>query len=151
MDQGVPRRRRARPVGDAPVDGLLSRLDSLTKGWLVALLEQTPLEGASEILATDLVALGPRVCDAVIRALASDSDLRRLEPGGALEQLVARAGDLGGVAGAAGASGVIDALHGVIWSGLRDELDHPEPEQISELAQRLELAIELVRGAALRP
>ncbi len=150
MEQGVPRRRRARPVGDAPVDELLARVEPLTKGWLVALLERMPLEAASEILLADVVRDGPRVCDAVIRALASDTDLRRLEPGGALEPLVARTGDLAGVVGPAAASAAIDALHGVVWSALHHELYDPEPEQVSELAQRLALVIEAVRGAALR-
>jgi len=49
---------------------------------------------------------------------------------------------------AATASGAIDALHGVIWSALRGELSDPEPEQVSELAERLSLVIETVRGAA---
>jgi GGDEF domain-containing protein len=150
MNQGVPRRRRARPVGDAPVDALLARAESLTKGWLVALLEQTPLEEASAILAADLVRDGPRVCDAVVRALASDDDLRRLEPGGVLEPLAERAGAIAGAAGAGPVSGAIDALHAVIWSAVSDELRHPEPEQVSELTERLTLIIELVRGAALR-
>jgi GGDEF domain-containing protein len=86
----------------------------------------------------------------VIRALASDADLARLESGGALEQLVSRAGDLPGVQDAAAASATIDALQGVIWATLRDELTSPEPEQVSELAQRLALVIEQVRSAALR-
>jgi GGDEF domain-containing protein len=44
----------------------------------------------------------------------------------------------------------VDALHGVIWSGLRDELTRPDADQMSELAERLALVIEQVRGAALR-
>ncbi len=151
MHAGVPRRRRARPVADAPIDPLLARVDDLTKGWLVSLLEQLPLGRASSVLAADLARDGPRICDAVIRALADDTELRRLGPDGALEQLASRAGDVWSGADAATASGAIDALHGVIWSALRDELSGPEPEQVSELAERLSLVIETVRGATLRP
>ncbi len=46
------------------------------------MLEQSPLEAAPGILAADLARDGPRVCDAVVRALADDADLRRIEPGG---------------------------------------------------------------------
>ena len=38
MLSGPPRRRRARPVADAPVDVLLPRAEDLAKGWLLALL-----------------------------------------------------------------------------------------------------------------
>lgn len=150
MDAGVPRRRRARPVADAPIDALLARVDDLTKGWLVALLEQLPLGRASSVLAADLARDGPRICDALIRALADDNELRRLGPDGSLEQLASRAGDVCRGADAVTASSAIDALHGVLWSALRGELAGPEPEQVSELAERLSLVIETVRGAALR-
>ncbi len=150
MHAGVPRRRRARPVADAPIDPLLARVDDLAKGWLVALLEQLPLARASSVMAAELARDGPRICDAVIRALADDNDLRRLGPDGALEALASRAGDVSGGSDAATASGAIDALHAVIWSALRGELSDPEPEQVSELAERLALVIGTVRGAALR-
>jgi GGDEF domain-containing protein len=150
MPPGPPRRRRARPVADAPIDPLLLRLEDLAKGWLLALLELAPLDDAPAILAADLARDGPRICAAVVRSLASDEDLRRLEPGGALELLASRTGAIAGAGGMAGTSQAVDALHSVIWSGLRDELPNPDPDQISELAERLGLVIELVRGAALR-
>jgi GGDEF domain-containing protein len=149
MDHGVPRRRRARPVGDAPVDALLARSESLTKGWLVELVERMPLEDAGSILAAEFVQDGPSVCDAVVRALADDMDLRRLEPGGALEHLVARIGEMAGVSGPAAVSNAVDALRSVVWNALRDELPNPDPQQIAELAERLGLISELVRTAAL--
>ena len=85
MQVGPPRRRRARPVADAPIETLLIGMENLTKGWLLALLEQHDLEEAPRILAADLTRDGPRVCDAVVRSIVDDTDLRRLEPGGALE------------------------------------------------------------------
>jgi GGDEF domain-containing protein len=153
MLQGPPRRRRARPVADAPIDELLARAEDLAKGWLLALLEQAPLHEAPSILAGDLSRDGPRLCDAVVRALADDADLRRLEPGGVLEPLVAQAGPLAGTAGPAApaaASAAVDALHAVIWSAVRSELADPDGEQVSELAERLAFVIERVRGATLR-
>ena len=86
MPHGPPRRRRARPVADAPIDALVLRAEDLAKGWLLALLEQAPLHDAHTILVADLSRDGPRVCDAAVRALGNDADLRRIEPGGALER-----------------------------------------------------------------
>lgn len=150
MQPGPPRRRRARPVADAPIESLLLRTEDLAKGWLLALLEQAPLDESPGILAADLVRDGPRVCEAIVRAIADDTDLRRLEPGGALERLVSGVGELSGAPGPDGGSRAVDALHAVLWSALRDELRNPDPDQISEIAERLTLVIELVRDAVLR-
>jgi GGDEF domain-containing protein len=150
MLPGPPRRRRARAVADAPIAALLERSEDLAKGWLLTLLEQAPLDDAPGILAADLARDGPRVCAAVVRALADDDDLRRIEPGGALELLVARTGEFAGAIGSESTSRAVDALSAVIWSAARDELSHPEPEEVYELVERLAVVIELVRGAALR-
>jgi GGDEF domain-containing protein len=150
MQQRPPRRRRARPVADAPIDSLLLRADELTKGWLLALVEQEPLGEAPSILAAELTRDGPRLCDAMVRALADDADLRRLAPGVALELLASRAGELAGARGPEATSRAVDALAAVIWSGMRGALSDPAPDQVMELAERLSLVIEHVRGAALR-
>jgi GGDEF domain-containing protein len=150
MSPGPPRRRRARPVADAPVDALLGRSEDLAKGWLLALLEQAALDSLPAILASELARDGPRLCDAVVRALADDTDLRRLEPGGALEPLAARTGELAGASTAEATLRAVDALHAVAWGGVREELGgSPDPEQVAELAERLALVTELVRAAAL--
>ena len=137
-------------MADAPIDQLLPRVADLAKGWLLALLEQAPLDDAPTILTGGLVQHGPGICDAILRALADDRDLTRVTVGGALEGLVSRVGELAGATGAEATSCAVDALHAVIWSALRDELPRPDPDQISELAERLGLVIGLVRGAALR-
>jgi GGDEF domain-containing protein len=126
------------------------RTEDLAKGWLLALLEQAPLHESPAILAADLARDGPRVCDAVVRAIADETDLRRLERGGALEWLVARAGELSGASDPDGASRAVDALHAVVWSAIRDELRGPDADQIAGIAERLVLVIELVRAAVLR-
>jgi GGDEF domain-containing protein len=144
-----PRRRRARPVADAPIDALLQRSEDLARGWLLALIEQAPLDQAAGILATELTRDGPRVCDAVLRAIADDADLRRLAPGGVLEPLAARVGELAGAASPAAVSSAVDALQGVVWSAVREELRAPDADLVSELTERLALIGELVRAAAL--
>src|SRR5207247_1933361 len=82
-------------------------------------LEQAPLEAAPAILATELPRDGPRICDAVVRALADDDDLRRIEPGGALEPLVSRAGELAGAGSAETAARAVDALMAGVWGERR--------------------------------
>src|SRR5271165_4478798 len=120
MQPGPPRRRRARPVADAPIDELLLRADDVAKGWLIAVLEQATLDESAAILAAEVARDGPRLCDAVVRALAHERDLRRLEPGGALELLGSRTGELVGARGVEATSRAVDALHAVIWSAVRD-------------------------------
>jgi len=144
-----PRRRRARPVADAPIDALLPRSEDLAKGWLLALLEQAPLDDAPAILATELTRDGPRVCDAVLRAIADDAALGRLEPGGVLIPLTARVGELAGAAAPAAVSRAVDALVGVIWAAVRDELRGADADLVAELTERLALIGEVVRSAAL--
>ncbi len=137
-------------MGDAPVDGLLARAEDLTKGWLLALLEVSPLDEAPAILATDMTRDGPRICEAVVRALADEDDLRRLARGGVLEPLVSRVGELAGARAPEPASRAVDVLLGVIWSAVRAEVQAPDGELIAALAERLALVGELVRSAALR-
>lgn len=146
-----PRRRRARPVADAPIDSLLPRSEDLARGWLLALLEQAPLDAAPGILAADLVHDGPRVCEAVLRAITNDSDLHRLQRGGSLRSLAARAGELAGAVSPEAASRAVDALQAVLWSAIRDELRGPDADLVSAVAERLALVAEVVRGAALEP
>jgi len=149
MPPVTPRRRRARPVADAPIDSLLPRSEDLAKGWLVALLEDASLGEAPGILAAELTRDGPRLCTAMLRALADDTDLRRLEPGGALRPLAARAGELAGATTPAAVSRAIDALQAAIWSALHDELRGADADLVSALTERLTLVAELLRTASL--
>jgi GGDEF domain-containing protein len=150
MPDRPPRRRRARPVADAPVDALALRVEDVAKGWLLGLLEDAPLEAAPAILAADLARDGPRLCAAVVQALASDDDLQRLEPGGALEVLAAKAGSFAAGSDVESICRAVDALGGVIWAAVRDELVRPHADQVADVAERLWLVMELVRRAALR-
>jgi GGDEF domain-containing protein len=150
MLPGPPRRRRARPVADAPIDSLASRSEDLTKGWLLALVEQAPLEQAPDILAADLSRDGPRICQAVLRAIADDAEQHRLEPGGDLVGLVSRVGELAGAGGPDGTSQAVDALQAITWVALRSALPDPDPDLITALAERLTQVTELIRAAALR-
>jgi GGDEF domain-containing protein len=137
-------------VADAPVEVLLPHSDDLAKGWLLALLEQAPLDRMPSIIASDLAQDGPLICAAIVRALADDADLQRLEPHGALEPLVSRVGAIAGASGPEATAAAVDALGAVIWSALRVEIRDPDPDLVSALAERLGLVMALVRSAALR-
>jgi GGDEF domain-containing protein len=150
MAPSVPRRRRARPVADAPIDLLVPRAPDLAKGWLLALVEDAPLHGAPALLGAGLVDEGPQLCEAVLRALADDRELRRLEADGPLRSLAARVGEMAGAGNdAAAAVRAVDALGGVLWAALRQALPADDAELVSELAERLALVCGLLRVAAL--
>ena len=150
MEQGVPRRRRPRPVVSAGVESLLSRGDELAKGWLLALVEDAPLEAAAAILAGDVARDGPRICDAVVRAIYDEADLRRIERDGVLEPLASRVGELAGAGDVVAAARAVETLKDVVWGALRRELGPDDPELLVESAERLSLVMELVRAAVLR-
>jgi GGDEF domain-containing protein len=150
MERGVPRRRRPGPVVIEGVEALLLRGQELAKGWLLALVEDVPLEAAAAIMAGDVARDGPRICDAVVRAVYDEEDLRRIEAGGVLEPLVSRAGELAGAGSAEADAHAVETLRSVIWSALRVELVRSDPEALADAGERLSLVAELVRGAVLR-
>jgi GGDEF domain-containing protein len=150
MERGVPRRRRPGPVVAEGVEALLLRGEQLAKGWLLALVEDAPLEAAAAIMAGDVAREGPRICSAVVRAIYDEADLRRIEAGGALERLVSRAGELAGVGSAEADVHAVDTLRSVVWSALRIELARDDPEVLVDAGERLSLVAELVRAAVLR-
>lgn len=150
MQPATPRRRRPRPLPDAPVDLLLARSEALTRGWLIALVEEMPLEEAGRIRLPELVAGGPAVCEAMLRAVADDGQLRRLERGAESERLAAVAKELGGGGGADAVSRTVECLRSVIWWAMREEFADASPDQLFHLGERLALVAELIRAAALR-
>jgi GGDEF domain-containing protein len=150
MKPGPPRRRRARPVADAPIEALLARGDDLAKGWLLAVLEDAPLEAAPSIMAGDLPRVGPLICAAVSRSLSDERELERFEAGGDLEPLAARAGEVVGARGVQDTVRAVEALQAVIWSALREEISYADSDLVSELAERLALVADFVRLAALK-
>jgi GGDEF domain-containing protein len=150
MKPGPPRRRRARPVADAPIEALLARGDDLAKGWLLAVLEDAPLEAAPSIMAGDLPRVGPLICAAMSRSLSDERELERFEAGGDLEPLLARAGEVVGARGVQDTVRAVEALQAVIWSALREEISYADSDLVSELAERLALVSDLVRMAALK-
>ena len=149
MAQDAPRRRRPRPVADAPVDGLLARSEPIAKGWLLALLEDVPLHAAPGILGAAFTAEAPRVCEAAVRALGSDAELESLAPGGPLWPLAASVGAMTAARDPLAAARAVDALSDVLWTAIREELRAPAPDLVTALAERLALVCAAVRDGAI--
>jgi GGDEF domain-containing protein len=132
------------------VEALLLRGEVLAKGWLLALVEDAPLDEAAAILAGEVARDGPRICDAVVRALYNEADLRRIEQEGVLEPLASRAGELAGAWSAEAAAHAVRTLEEVVWAALRGELAQSDPDLLVDAAERLSLVAGLVLAAVLR-
>lgn len=140
--------RPARPVADAPL-AELADADALAKGWLLTLVAAAPLARAATLPAAELARDAPPLCSAMVAALASDAALERLQPGGDLGPLAARAGRLAGAADPAGAAGALGALRAVLWNETIAVLRHPEPQLVADLAARLGLVCDTVAAGAI--
>ena len=145
MPASYPGRRRSRPVADAPaLDG-----SEVAKAWLVELVAIAPLERAARLPGPRFAEDAPRLCAAVVAALASDAALDDLEPGGPLAPLAAGAGHLAAAPGPLETVAALEALRTVMWSALLAAVDRPVPSQIGDLADRLGTVISLLTTAAL--
>jgi hypothetical protein len=133
---------RPRPVSEAPVDSLLDRVEELARRWAVALILARPLDRLGELPLEDLALEAPALFGQAIRALVSDTELERMAaPDGADgRENSASARRLGALAGARdpqAAVAAVEALRGVLWDALLEELSDPPARQVADLADRL--------------
>jgi|SRR5579884_807549 len=145
-----PRRRRPRPLPDAPIGSLLGRSEALARAWLIALVEERPLQEAGRIHLPELIAAGPALCEAMLRALADEAQLRRLQSGGEGGRLAAVAKHVAASESPEAVSHAVECLRSVLWWALCEEFTDASPDQLFHLGDRLALVSELVRSAALR-
>ncbi len=127
---------RARPVADLPGEALLARADELARRWAIALILARPLDGIGEIPLGELAREAPSLCAQALRALQSDVELERLTGRGAPSgrEHVAPARRLAAIAGArdpAAVVEVVEALRGVLWEALIDQLSLPSFDRSS--------------------
>src|SRR4029077_9311809 len=157
---------RARPVADAPVDALLVRADELARRWAIALLLARPLQEMVEVPLEDLAREVPALCAQAIRALDSDGELERLAAGAesGSRGSAAWASRLAAPTGAPDARAAVyevEALRGVLWEALLEELERPifghaSARLVADLSDRLAhvcatpLAAMLTPSAAVR-
>ncbi|HTA36112.1 MAG TPA: hypothetical protein VK761_05305 [Solirubrobacteraceae bacterium] len=145
VSEGSPIERiaRARVVADAPVEGLLERVDELARRWVIAQLSSRPLQQMAEVPLAQLAADAPELCESLVRALASDAELARLLGGeqgsareGSPQASASRALALGASdAGAIAAS--VESLRSVVWRQTLAELRDPSAALVADLADRL--------------
>ena len=173
---------RARAVADVPVEPLLERSDELARRWAVALIVELPLQRLGDVPLDGFAREAPPLCAQFVRALQSDAELARLvaptehglgergaersggQRGGARKgdgrdagQAAAQAQRLGALTGAhegAAAVRAVEALRGVLWEALLDELRWPSPDagaarQVADLADRLAYVCSSALVAAL--
>jgi GGDEF domain-containing protein len=144
-----PRARPARPVADAPVAELVNGSQDLARGWLLTLLERSPLSAAASLPAERFAEEAPGLCGAVARAIGSDEALERLRPGGDLHPLAARAGALTGAQSQPEVDAAVEALRAVVWGAALEELRAPAPDLVAALAERIAAVAWTVRSAAV--
>src|SRR4051812_46902649 len=142
---------RARPVADAPVSALVDGADELAKAWVLELVAAAPLAASAGLRLDELAAEGPSLCIAVVRALADDEDLARLEEGGDLVGVVARAGALAGAGDPASAFRAVEALRRATWEAALGALSRPSAALVAALANRLGAVCAAVPAGVLAP
>jgi GGDEF domain-containing protein len=145
---------RARPVADLPGDALLARADELARRWAIALILVRPLERIGELPLEELAREAPSLCAQALRALQSDVELDRLTGRGApsAREDSAPARRLAEIADArdpAAAVDAVEALRGVLWEALLDQLHHPSARQVGDLSDRLAYVCASVLAATL--
>ena len=140
-----PQRRstaRARAIADLPIDALVAGADDLARSWAIALIGSGPMDRLGDIPLGEISSSAPALCSQVLRALQSDVELDRLTGRGAPSgrEQSAQARGLAAMAGAGDPEAVVDAveaLRGVLWEALLDELRAPAPRLMADTADRL--------------
>lgn len=158
-DPPLPGGQRAHPVGETPVDALLARVEELARRWAIALILDRRLERIGEVPLEDIAHEAPGLFAQAIRALQSDVELERLAAAGASRERASSTpvGRLATLAGARTGSAVVEAveaMRGVLWEALVDELGRPNlasapAELVAALGDRLAFVCATALAAAV--
>jgi GGDEF domain-containing protein len=158
-DPRIHRTPRAGPVAGLPIVAMLSRAEELARRWAVALVLARPLEGLGDVPLEDLAREAPALCAQLVRTLESDAELELLiggrSPAGREENAPAlRLAAMSGARDAAALVEAAEALRGVLWEALLEELRWPVLEQsharrIADTSDRLAYACASALAAAL--
>jgi GGDEF domain-containing protein len=141
--------RRPHPVADVPPAALADG-QAPAKGWLLALVAARPLHDAPALPMPDLARDAPALCAAVLRAVGSDADLSRLQAGGDLVGLAARAGELAGAGGPAATVAAVASMRGALWQALLETRAPLDAATTAALAERLAFVCDAVAGFRVR-
>lgn|GEM_PF-4208175 len=151
----------ARPVADAPIDGLLTRTEELSERWALALVGASSLEEIATLQLAPLAHLAPSLCADVLEALRSDAGLQPERPlrehaGRERGERARDALSLGWVVDAREAVLVVEALRRMLWEALvhaagAAALAAPSDRLLSDLADRLAYVCSVVLMRSLPP
>lgn len=145
---------------DPALDSAITRAEELAKRWTIALIGARPLDALASVPLEELAREAPSLCAQALRAVQSDVELERLTGRGATtgREDSAAARSLAAVAGAhdgAAAVEAVEALRGVLWETLLDELSAPSTRQLADISDRLAYvcacALAATIAAALTP
>jgi GGDEF domain-containing protein len=119
----------------------------LARDWLLATLADAPVDLLSALPAADFARHAPELCEALCRALGSDTELARLGVTGDLRSLGAEVLPLSGAHDPAAAVAAVERLRRVVLRAALDEVRAAEAGLAVGLADRLAYACSLVAGA----
>jgi GGDEF domain-containing protein len=133
---------RARPVAELPCETLIARADELARRWAIALILARPTDAIGDVPLEELARDAPALCALALSALQSDVELQRLTGRGAASgrEASAAARRLPAICGAREPAALVDAveaLRGVLWEALLDELSEPSARIVGDLSDRL--------------
>lgn len=148
MPEPPPGVRPPRPVADVPPAALADG-EAAAKGWLLGMVAAGTLDAAAELPIAELAREGPALCAAVLRAVGSEAALRRLEPGGELAPLAARAGALVGAREPAASAAAVAALRRALWEALLATVGALDAAATAALSERLACVCDAVTAATL--
>jgi hypothetical protein len=118
---------RARAIAGLAIEPLLRRAEELARRWAVALIMQRPLRDMGAISLQELGRDAPSLCAQAIRAVQSEVELERLGEVGASAARgqaspVRSLARLAGTADARELVQAVEALRGVLWEALLEEI-----------------------------
>jgi len=149
---------RARPVAELAIDGLLARDYELARQWAAALIFARPVEQLAQLPLRELAGDAPALCAQALRALGSDSELARLAAGegvaGTGRESLSPERPIGALLGATAAPAAVaavEALRGVLWEALLEEILRPSPRLLGDVADRLACVCSTILQVALAP
>jgi GGDEF domain-containing protein len=139
---------RPRPVADVPPPALADG-QAPAQRWLLRLIAARPLHDVPAIPTAELAREGPALCAAVLRAVGSESEVRRLQPDGELAALAARAGAMAGAGSSAAAVAAVGQLRAALWEALVATMAPLDAATTAALAERLALVCDVVAVASV--
>ncbi len=145
---------RARAVAELESEALIDREDELARRWVIALMLANPLEGLGELPLEELARAAPALCAQTLRAVQSEIELERLvgRGAGSGREPAVDAGELAALCGArepAQLVEAVEALRGVLWEALLDELREPSARLLADVGDRLAYVCAAMLAASL--